>query len=263
MSRRLQFSPERAGLLGNAQESAMTPTLKILLLAGSLLIGGTAAIAQSRPAVIELYTSEGCSSCPPAEAYLGELAQRGDVLALSFHVDYWDDLGWRDRFALPAAVTRQRAYAQALRLASVYTPQAVIDGTGNFVGSDRSAIERALRSKRTDAAGRPTVGIDLAVLAGDVKIDLAPQAGATPSEIVLIAYQRTAQTPVGRGENSGRTLREFNIVRDFHTLGRWSGEARQFRVRGDSLPPGTTDVAVIVQAQGQSAIIGAASVALN
>lgn len=241
----------------------MTPTLKMLVLAGGIFAGATTAIAQSRPAVIELYTSEGCSSCPSAEAYLGELAQRGDVLALSFHVDYWDNLGWRDRFALPAAVDRQRTYANALRLSSVYTPQAVIDGTGSFVGSDRGAIERELPRSHADAAKRPAVGIELAVLAGDVKIKLAPQAGVTPSEILLIAYQRNAQTPVGRGENSGRTIREFNIVRDYHSLGRWSGEARQFHVRGDSLPPGTTNVALIVQAQGQSAIIGAASVALN
>jgi hypothetical protein len=241
----------------------MTATVKIFVLIGTLLAGTTAVTAQPRPAVIELYTSEGCSSCPPAEAYLGELAQRGDVLALSFHVDYWDNLGWRDRFALPAAVDRQRAYANALRLSSVYTPQAVLDGTQNFVGSDRSGIDRALASPRADAAQRTAVGIELGTLAGDVRIGLAPQAGVTPSEILLIAYQRTAQTPVGRGENSGRTIREFNIVRDLHSLGRWSGEARQFHVRSDSLPPGTTDVAVIVQTQGQSAIIGAASVALN
>jgi hypothetical protein len=243
----------------------------MLVLVGSVSLGATATFAQSRPAVIELYTSEGCSSCPPAEAYLGELAERRDVLALSFHVDYWDDLGWRDRFALPAAVDRQRAYAKALRLASVYTPQAVIDGTANFVGSDRAAIGRALTGAGAgsgtdsgrDAARRPGVGIELAAAAGGLNIALAPHAGVTPSDILLIAYQRDAKTPVGRGENSGRTLSEFNVVRDFHSLGLWRGEARQFHVRGDSLPPGTTDVAVIVQTQGQSAIIGAATVMLN
>src|SRR5215472_15938734 len=94
--------------------------------------------AQPRPAVVELFTSEGCSSCPPADAYLGELAGRPDVLALAFHVDYWDDLGWRDRFGLSQAVERQRNYARSLRLGSVYTPQVVVDGSTDYVGSNRS-----------------------------------------------------------------------------------------------------------------------------
>ncbi len=99
-----------------------------LWITGALLWSTAAANAQSRPALVELFTSEGCSSCPPAEAYLGELARRPDVLALTFHVDYWDDLGWRDRFGLPESVQRQRGYASALHLSSIYTPQVVIDG---------------------------------------------------------------------------------------------------------------------------------------
>src|SRR5271157_4122233 len=119
------------------------------LMAGALLCCAAAASAEPRPAVVELFTSEGCSSCPPAEAYVGELAQRADVLALAFHVDYWDDLGWRDRFGLPEAVQRQRAYANALRLSSVYTPQVVVDGHEDCVGSDRGSIGRALAEKRS------------------------------------------------------------------------------------------------------------------
>src|ERR1700761_1077616 len=94
----------------------------------ALVVVTSAANAQPRPAVVELFTSEGCNSCPPAEAYVGELASRPDVLALAFHVDYWDDLGWRDRFGLGQAVERQRNYARSLRLSSVYTPEVVIDG---------------------------------------------------------------------------------------------------------------------------------------
>src|SRR5208282_4725552 len=96
-------------------------------LCSAALCCAATANAQSRPAVVELFTSEGCSSCPPAEAYLGELAQRREVLALAYHVDYWDHLGWHDRFGLPEAVQRQRAYARVLGLSTVYTPQAVID----------------------------------------------------------------------------------------------------------------------------------------
>src|ERR1700690_3773212 len=108
--------------------SPMRASKQRLWLTGALLCGTAAANAQTRPALIELFTSEGCSSCPPAEAYLGELARRPNVLALTFNVDYWDDLGWGDRFGLPESVLRQRAYASALQLASIYTPQVVIDG---------------------------------------------------------------------------------------------------------------------------------------
>src|SRR3984957_19634013 len=114
------------------------------LIAGTLLCCAHMANSQARPAVVEVCAAEGCNSCPPAEAYIGELAQRRDVLALAFHVDYWDDLGWRDRFGLPEAVQRQNVYATTLRLSSVYTPQVVIDGQRDFVGGDRSSIARVL-----------------------------------------------------------------------------------------------------------------------
>jgi len=179
------------------------------------------------------------------------------VLALAFHVDYWDDLGWRDRFGLPEAVQRQRAYADALRLSSVYTPQVVIDGHGNFVGSDRSAIGRALSGTRSGVA------VALSVRDGEVLVDLGAQQKAAPCDVVLVAYLRTAVSPIGRGENAGRTLKEFNIVRGLRNLGRWDGQQRQYRSPVDALPRDATDVAVLVQPVGQAPIIGAASVALR
>src|SRR6202051_3057339 len=127
------------------------------LVAGALLCCAAHAHAQLRPAVLELYTSEGCSSCPPAEAHVGELAQRPDVLALAFHVDYWDDLGWRDRFGLPESVQRQRIYARSLGLSSVYTPQSIIDGRADIVGSDAPAIDKRLRETRSG------IGLTIAV----------------------------------------------------------------------------------------------------
>jgi hypothetical protein len=153
----------------------------------------------------------------------GELAQRGDVLALTFHVDYWDDLGWRDRFGLPESVQRQRSYANALQLSSVFTPQVVVDGRDSFVGSDRIGIGRALSETRTGVA----------------------------------------VSPIGRGENAGRTIQEFNIVRGFHRPGPWDGKSRRYQARVDSLPSGASNVAILVQPVGQAPIIGAATVALG
>jgi hypothetical protein len=231
--------------------------MRKMLIAGASLCGAVLANAQSRPAVVELFTSEGCNSCPPAEAYIGELAQRPDVLPLAFHVDYWDDLGWRDRFGLSAAVQRQRIYAKTLRLSSVYTPQVVIDGQHDFVGGDRSSISRAL------AGNRSGVALALSLHDGEVLVDLGAQEKTAPCDVVLIAYLRTAVSPIGRGENAGRTLKEFNIVRTFRSLGRWDGQKQVYRSTLDSLPRDATDVAVLIQPLGQAPIIGAASVPLR
>jgi len=227
------------------------------LVAGALLCCAAHAHAQLRPAVLELFTSEGCSSCPPAEAYVGELAQRPNVLALAFHVDYWDDLGWRDRFGLPESVQRQRVYAKALGLSSVYTPQAVIDGRADFVGSDVASIDKRLSEKRSGVA------VGVAVHDGEVQIDIGMQERAAPSDVILIAYLRNAVSNIARGENSGRTLTEFNIVRAIRTLGRWDGRMQQYRAALKSLPSDATDVAVLVQPSGQGPITGAGMCALR
>jgi hypothetical protein len=236
---------------------SLQKSLLEISMTGALLCCAAAVNAQTRPAVVELFTSEGCSSCPPAEAYVGELSSRRDVLALTFHVDYWDDLGWRDRFGLPDAVQRQRGYAKTLRLSSVYTPQVVIDGQADYVGSDRAAIGRALAAQRKGAA------VSLAIRDGEVIVDLGTLEKAAPCDVVLVSYLRTASSPIGRGENAGRTITEFNIVRSFRSLGRWDGQTRQYRSRLDSLPPDATDVAVLIQSAGQAPIIGAATLALR
>jgi hypothetical protein len=215
------------------------------------------ALGDVRPAVVELFTSEGCSSCPPAEAYTAELAQRSDVLPLTFHVNYWDNLGWPDRFSSPEATQRQRTYAQALRLSSVFTPQTVIDGRRSFVGSDRQAIGRELLAPRD---GPP---ISLAERDGDITIGLGAYHAAAPGEVVLLALRHSAVTPIGRGENAGRTINEVNIVRNIRTLGRWDGRAMAYHVRVNSLASDATDVAVLIQAAGQSSIVGAATLPLH
>lgn len=210
--------------------------------------------AQPRPAVVELFTSEGCNSCPPAEAYVGELAGRSDVLALAFHVDYWDDLGWRDRFGLSQAVVRQSNYSRTLRLRSVYTPQVVVDGSADYVGSSRSSIDKALRDPRQG----PPVLLSVSPDEVNVRVEPGTQAAAR-GDVVLVSYLRKAVTPIGRGENAGRTLAEYNIVRSFQTLGHWDGASQEFHAKLASLPADATDVAVLVQSPGQGAILSAAT----
>jgi hypothetical protein len=235
----------------------MHRAIPLVLIASALLAGASIASAASRPAVVELFTSQGCSSCPPADAYIGELVQRRDVLALTYHVQYWDDLGWRDRFGLSSATLRQRNYAAFLHLYSVYTPQVVFDGRADFVGSDRKSIGSSLASAR---AGVP---VSIAVSDGQILVDVGALGDAAACDVLLVSYLRTAVSPIGRGENAGRTLNEFNIVRDIRTLGRWAGEAREYRARIDALPADATDVAVLVQAAGQAPIIGAGTMALR
>ena len=232
------------------------------------LVQAELAHAEPRPAVVELFTSEGCNSCPPAEAYVGELAGRSDVLALAFHVDYWDDLGWRDRFGLGQSVERQRSYARSLRLSSVYTPEVVIDGRADYVGSNRVGIGNALKEKRDG------VPVKLSVGNGEAEVRLGPseqaqgaKLSAEPAarektaggDVVLVAYLRKAVSAIGRGENAGRTLDEYNIVRAVVPLGRWDGGAQEFHAKLASLPQDATDVAVLVQSPGQGAVVGAAT----
>lgn len=208
--------------------------------------------AQPRPLVVELFTSEGCSSCPPAEAYIGQLSARADVVALAFHVDYWDDLGWRDRFELAQSVKRQNVYARNLHHSSVYTPQLVIDGRFDAVGADGSAIARALAVQRTSAP------VTLSLHDAELLVDIGAQPQSAGCDVLLVAYLRHAVSAIGRGENAGRNLEEFNIVREIRTLGGWRGEPKAFRVPVSSLPRDATDVAVLIQPSGQGPMVGAA-----
>jgi hypothetical protein len=220
-----------------------------------LLTACVAVMAGVRPAVIELYTSQGCSSCPPADALLGELAQRPDVLALSFHVDYWDQYGWPDRFALPEARQRQLDYVRHFKLDWVYTPDMVIDGHVDVLGVDRNDILHRLMAPRTG------VPVHLAFEGTDLIVSVDAVSGAS-GNVELISYMPKAVTPIGRGENAGRELHEFNVVRSFETLGTWKGAAAQWKVERGSLPPDAANVAILVQQPGPGVIVGAVSAAL-
>lgn len=204
--------------------------------------------ANSRPAVVELFTSQGCSSCPPADAYVGKLSTRPDVIALSFHVNYWDDLGWRDRFASTEAVERQNVYARNLRHTSVYTPQLIVNGLDDSAGANAQL-------------GAAPDGVPVAVTLADpdLQVEIGTDAHFSSGDVILVSYLRHAVSAIGRGENAGRKLEEFNIVRSIRKLGEWHGERAHFSVPVASLPADATDVAVLVQGAGQAAIMGAAA----
>jgi hypothetical protein len=210
----------------------------------------TAARAQEAPIVVELFTSQGCSSCPPADAFLTDLAhRRSDVLPLAFHVTYWDYLGWKDPYSLDAATARQRAYARHLNDDGVYTPQMVVDGTTGFVGSDRSEALRVLAG-----AARKPVPVNVVRDGSSLRVSVG--AGAGQAQVLLVGFDPAHETHVGRGENSGRTLLETNIVRSLTPIGAWSGAA----VTLHSAPPAGEGFAVLLQAE-DGRIIGAARLA--
>ena len=229
----------------------------------AILVGSAADLraetsASRGPAVVELFTSQGCSSCPPADRVLGELSMMPNVIALAFHVDYWDSIGWRDHYSIPNAVERQRRYVESLGLSSAFTPQAVVDGHSSFVGSDKGRILNAL----TNATG-DTVPVSLEVSDGVLTVALPERQDHTVYSVFVAAYLPQASTPVGRGENSGRTLQEFNIVRQFRSIGSWSGHAAVFRSPVSSFPADASRVAVLVQRDRQGPIAGSAAIALR
>ena len=207
--------------------------------------------AGEQPVVVELFTSEGCSSCPPADALLVELANRPDVLALSLHVDYWDRLGWKDPFSSPQATARQEQYARLLNIDTVYTPQIVVDGRREAVGSDRAAVERAVDDASHQSSAVP---VTLSVKNGQARITLGRGGVTASASVVLIGFDRRRIDTVERGENSGRTLTHVDVVRGIEEVGRFTGQASQIV----STPPWQSDrLAAIVQAP-DGRILGAA-----
>jgi hypothetical protein len=192
---------------------------KVFVVAVLLLLLGIRSVgAAERPVVVELFTSEGCSSCPPADALLAELASRPEVLALSFHVDYWDRLGWKDPFSSVAATARQRRYAQLLRTDMVYTPQIVVDGHWQAVGSDQSAIEQAIGAARRASAAVPLM---LSLDHGRARVVIGSVASGASGSVVLVGFDRRHIDAVRGGENGGRTLTHVDVVRGISEIGRF------------------------------------------
>ncbi len=215
------------------------------------LAGGVHAAAPTGPIVIELFTSQGCSSCPPADALLGELSRRPEVLALALHVTYWNNLGWKDSFSQAAFDQRQVRYVQQMGRASAYTPQLVINGMQDVVGSQRAAVDRALAKATRSAAIKVERNGDM------LEVALPTLDRGCDCVLTLFGVQARASTPVGRGENSGRTLQEFQIVRTMQAIDGWRGEEKQLRVRPAKKSGEITGYAVLAQERASGHVVAA------
>jgi hypothetical protein len=183
------------------------------------------------PIVVELFTSEGCSSCPPADKLLGELRERQYVLPLTFHVDYWDYIGWKDRYGDPSFTRRQYAYAEAQGTSMVYTPQMIVAGALDVVGNDEKAVNQALKTAYTrNSMYRIQV---LREEDGKVVAQFPEAPIGVPATIWLVTYQKSAESHVEAGENAGQKLMTYNVVRSLKKVGTWTGAATEVELTLD------------------------------
>jgi hypothetical protein len=246
-------------------------TFAAALVCTSLTGQALISVASAEPrAVIELFTSQGCSSCPAADKLLAELAKDPSLLTMSLSVDYWDYLGWKDTLALHGHTVRQRAYADARGDRAVYTPQVVINGVVHVLGSDKAAIENAIAQTR-QSASTLSVPVTIAVADGKVSVKV-PAADGRSGEVWLCPLTGKVPVAIGRGENNGKTLTYNNVVRNWIKLGDWNGEAASFSVPVTDLPKGEASladidrVAVVVQSGVRAKpgmMLGAASAAIR
>lgn len=207
--------------------------------------------APEAPAVIELFTSQGCSSCPPADKLLAELARKPNIIAMSLPVDYWDYLGWKDSLARPAFTARQKAYAAARGDGHVYTPQVIIDGLHHGVGSDRNAI-LALARKALGTKGALKVAIKARIDGKKVICDLGAATAASPRKAGLWLFRivKSQEVKIGRGENNGRTIRYTNVVRSMQRVGDWDGTPKRIELGADVLRLGNIDGWILLLQSG-------------
>ncbi len=223
-----------------------------ILFGAALLLAPLSAQAES-PVVVELFTSQGCPSCPPADLLLAELATHDYVIALALHVDYWDYLGWKDLFAKPEFSDRQRQYAREWEQRSVYTPQIVVQGLNYMVGSRADEIQRQIMQFE-DAPDKVALTINNS--GSDLRIGVSALLGPVgDAEIYLVRYSAGETVMIERGENAGQTIDYVNVVNLWETLDRWDGKAT-IELRVPNIEAGT--YVVIVQALGPSEIYAAA-----
>jgi len=232
-----------------------------LISAALLFLNHTSANANPR-AVIELFTSQGCSSCPTADKLLAELRADPSLIPLSLPIDYWDYLGWKDTLALPGHTARQRAYSHVRGDREIYTPQVVVNGIAQAIGSDRAGIEDAVGQSRNYPS---SLSVPLQVKVADDRVSVTVAAhergDAAAGEVWLCALSRSVPVAIARGENRGRTITYTNVVRRWVKLGNWKGKSENFTVPVDAIKfDGVDALAVILQSgsfEKPGAIMGA------
>ncbi|MDP5086447.1 MAG: DUF1223 domain-containing protein [Yoonia sp.] len=215
------------------------------------MLHATQVMAQDGPVVVELYTSQGCSSCPPADEMLADLAKRDGVIALALHVDYWDYIGWKDSFGRPENTARQHAYAHAANATTVYTPQMIIGGVDHVIGSRPMQVMDTVQAHSRQ--GNP-FDVTLVRRGGDVTIT-APPGPRGDYLVQLVRYIPEETVAIGRGENAGRSLTYANIVTSWDVIGRWDGRSA---LTLQAPAAGNNPVVVIVQQATHGPIVGAA-----
>ena len=216
-------------------------------IAGLLVFGSALANASEPRAVLELFTSQGCSSCPTADKLLGELAGDPSLVAVSVPIDYWDYLGWKDTLASPAHSARQRAYARVRGDRQVYTPQIVVNGSTHVLGSDRSAVERAITVTDRNAAIM-SAPVLMSVGGNYLNVKVAAGKEHVGGEVWLCPLAQSVQVEIGRGENHGRTVTYHNVVRRWLKLGDYTGTDAVWNVPiADILGDDIDGAAVLVQ----------------
>ncbi len=212
------------------------------------LVMGAQMAAADGPVVVELFTSQGCSSCPPADVFLGELTKRDDVLPLALHVDYWDYLGWKDEFADPAHTVRQRAYAAAAHKRMIFTPQMIVGGVHHVVGNRPAKALAAIDA----AMAENVVDVSLTRANGQVSVSALAEA-ADDLTVQVVKFDLEQDVVIERGENAGKTITYHNVVRDWSVFGVWDGRG-EFAAEIDVTGP----VAVIFQRGTDGLVVGAA-----
>ncbi|SEN02582.1 hypothetical protein SAMN05216227_100686 [Pseudorhodobacter antarcticus] len=217
-----------------------------------MALAPTAQAQSTNAVVVELFTSQGCSSCPPADAILGKLSADDRVIALSLHVDYWDYLGWKDKFASPQFTARQKEYAHHARDKMVFTPQIVVQGQARVVGNRGAEVEAAIQEQLGQV--RQT-GLRLTRQGGAVLIEAPALGVVAPVRVQLVRFSPAEKVLIERGENAGKTITYHNVVTSWEVLEMWNGASPLALV---APAPGPAPLVVILQADGPADIFAAA-----
>jgi hypothetical protein len=231
-------------------------------------LGVCAIVAIIRPAhadpraVVELFTSQGCSSCPPADKIIGELAKDPNVIALSMPIDYWDYLGWKDTLADSRFSARQKAYSKMRGDRDVYTPQVVVNGTVHVIGSDREGIDDAIKDT-AKSDGVMSVPVTMTLSGKQINVSVAAsKAAAAQGEIWIGSVSKAIPISIGRGENRGREVTYYNVVRNLLKVGDWNGSSGSWTVPLENISRDGVDAAVVYVQDGNrdrpGAMLGAA-----